>query len=154
MASYSDIAHRFANKLEGKNGCIKAVNVRYEGRNYYSYSTVFGQWLDMEKNVVAIFDGSTSTSSSKHKLWKGVFPEGVHIFPLNFGGGYYSWRNCNLVSSYNFKDEDYKEYHRMQMLDHYVERIYNRLAAINGGKMIRKTEAPTRIRWKPGTAES
>ena len=132
--NYSDIQHRFANKLEGKNGRISAGNVRYEGRNYFSYSTVFGQWLDIEKNVVAIFDGSTSPSSSKHKLWNGVFPDDVHVFPLDFGGGYYGWRNCNLVSSYSFKDEDFKEYHRMQMIDHYVGRIYDQLAAINGGK--------------------
>lgn len=132
--NYSDIQHRFANRLAGKNGCIKAGNVRYEGRNYFSYSTVFGQWVDVEKNVVVIFDGSTSNSSSKHKLYKGVFPDDVHVFPLDFGGGYYGWHNCNLVSSYNFKDEDFKEHHRMQMIDHYVERIYNQLAAINGGK--------------------
>ena len=133
--NYSDIQHRFANKQAGKNGCIKAGNVRYEGRNYYSYSTVFGQWLDIEKNVVAIFDGSTSISSSKHKLGKWCFPDDVHVFPLDFGSNsYYGWRNCNLVSSYNFNDEDFKEYHRMQMIDHYVERIYNQIAAINGGK--------------------
>ena len=134
MASYSNIQHRFANKQAGKNGRISASSCRYEGRNFYSYSTVFGQWLDIEKNVVAIFDGSTSQSSSKHKLWKGVFPDDVHVFPLDFGGGYYGWRNCNLVSSYNFKDEDFKEYHRMQMIDHYVGRIYDQLASINGGK--------------------
>ncbi len=135
MANRYDIAHRFANKLEGKNGCIKAGNVRYEGRNYFSYSTVFGQWLDISKNVVAIFDGSTSPSSSKHKLYKGLFPDDVHVFPLDFRGGYYGWRNCNLVGEYWSKgDECFKEYHRMQMLDHYVERIYNQLAAINGGK--------------------
>ena len=133
--NYSDIQHRFANKQAGKNGRISAGNVRYEGRNYYSYSTVFGQWLDMEKNVVAIFDGGTSPSSSKHKLGWRYFPDDVHVFPLDFGGSsYYGWRNCNLVSSYNFKDEDFKEYHRMQMIDHYIERIYNQLAAINGGK--------------------
>ena len=134
MASYSDIQHRFANKQAGKRGCISASSCRYEGRNFYSYSTVFGQWLDMEKNVVAIFDGSTSTSSSKHKLYKGLFPDDVHVFPLYFGGrGYYGWSNCNLVSEYNFSDEDFKDYHRMQMIDHYVERIYNQIAAINGG---------------------
>ena len=135
MANRHDIAHRFANKLEGKNGRISASSCRYEGRNFYSYSTVFGQWLDMEKNVVAIFDGSTSTSSSKHKLYKGLFPDDVHVFPLDFGGNsYYGWRNCNLVSSRDFSDEDFKEYHRMQMIEQYVERIYNQLAAINGGK--------------------
>ena len=135
MANRHDIAHRFANKLAGKNGRISAGNVRYEGRNYYSYSTVFGQWLDIEKNVVAIFDGSTSSSSSKHKLGKWCFPDDVHVFPLDFGyNSYYGWRNCNLVSSYNFKDEDFKEYHRMQMIDHYVGRIYDQIEAINGGK--------------------
>ena len=136
MANYSDIQHRFANKLEGKNGCIKAGNVRYEGRNYYSYSTVFGQWLDMEKNVVAIFDGSTSISSSKHKLGKGYFPDGTHVFPLDFGSSsYYGWRNCNLVGEYWHKgDECFKEYHRMQMIDHYVGRIYDQIAAIKDGK--------------------
>lgn len=133
--NYSDIQHRFANKLEGKNGRIAAGNVRYEGRNYFSYSTVFGQWLDIEKNVVAIFDGSTSSSSSKHKLGKWCFPDDVHVFPLDFGGRvYYGWRNCNLISEYNFNDSDFKFGHRMQMLDHYVERIYNQLAAIKGGK--------------------
>lgn len=132
--NYSDIQHRFANKQAGKFGSLKASNVSYVGRNYFSYSTVFGQWLDIEKNVVAIFDGSTSPSSSKHKLGKWCFPDNVHIFPLDFGDGYYCWRNCNLVSSYSFKDEDFKEYHRMQMIDHYVGRIYDQLAAINGGK--------------------
>lgn len=134
MASYSDIQHRFANKQAGKNGRISAGNVRYEGRNYFSYSTVFGQWVDISKNVVVIFDGRTSPSSSKHKLYKGLFPDDVHVFPLDLGDGYYGWRNCNLVSSYKFTDEDFKESHRMQMIDHYVERIYNQFAAINGGK--------------------
>ena len=129
-----DIAHRFANKLAGKNGCVKAGNVSYEGRNYYSYSTVFGQWLDMEKNVVAIFDGSTSISSSKHKLYKELFPDDVHVFPLDFKGeGWYGWSNCNLVGRYASKDEDFTFGHRMQMINHYIGRIYEQLEAINGG---------------------
>lgn len=134
MANRYDIAHRFANKLAGKNGCVKAGNVRYEGRSYYSYSTVFGQWLDIKKNVVAIFDGSTSISSSKHKLHKGLFPDDVHVFPLDFeGGGWYGWHNCNLIGSYASKDEDFTFKHRMKMIDHYVGRIYDQLEAINGG---------------------
>ena len=135
MANRHDIMHRFANKLEGKKGCICAGNVRYEGRNYFSYNTVFGQWLDLEKNVVAIFDGSTSTSSSKHQLGKWCFPDGTHVFPLDFGSNsYYGWRNCNLISEYNFNDEDFKEYHRMQMLYHYSGRMYDKFSRIKGGK--------------------
>ena len=133
MANGYDIAHRFANKLAGKNGCVKAGNVRYEGRNYYSYYTVFGQWLDIKKNVVAIFDGSTSKSSSKHKLCKELFPDDVHVFPLDFGEGYSGWNNCNLVGCYASKDEDFTFGHRMQMIDHYIGRIYDQLEAINGG---------------------
>jgi len=134
--NYSDIQHRFANKLEGKYGRISAGNVRYEGRNFYSYGTVFGQWLDISKNVVAIFDGSTSISSSKHKLGKGYFPDGTHVFPLDLGSNsYYGWRNCKLVSSYWYGgDECFKESHRMQMIDHYVERIYDQIASIKDGK--------------------
>ena len=128
-----DIKHRFANRLEGKNGSIKAGNVSYEGRCYYSYYTVFGQWLDVEKKVVAIFDGSTSVSSNKHKLYSGVFPGDVHVFPLDLGDGY-SWRHCNLIGKYANKDSDFKFEHRMVMINHYVGRIYDQLAAINGGK--------------------
>ena len=128
-----DIKHRFANRLEGKNGSIKAGNVSYEGRCYYSYYTVFGQWLDVEKKVVAIFDGSTSISSSKHKLYSGVFPGDVNVFPLDLGDGY-GWSHCNLIGKYANKDSDFKFEHRMVMINHYIGRIYDQLAAINGGK--------------------
>lgn len=129
MASYSDIQHRFANKQEGKNGCVRSGNVRYEGRNFYSYSTVFGQWLDTEKNVCVYFDGSTTPSSTKHKLYRGLFPDDVHVFPYNDGNdGWYSYAGCRLISS------EFKWEHRMQMIDHYVGRIYEQIAAINGGK--------------------
>ena len=129
--NYSDIQHRFANKLAGRNGCISAGNVRYEGRNYYSYNTVFGQWVDMGKNVVVIFDGSTSTSSSKHKLWKWCFPDDVHVFPYNDNrGGWYSYDGCDLMGwerEFTFK-------HRCILIDYYVTKIYNSLAAIKDGK--------------------
>lgn len=133
--NYSDIQHRFANKLEGKYGVIKASSCRYEGRNFYSYYTVFGQWLDIEKNVVAIFDGSTSVTSSKHMLHKGDFPKDVHVFPLDFGAGSYGWRNCNLVSYYGFSDEDFTVYHRMQMIDHYVDRLYTKFFIIRDSRV-------------------
>ena len=131
MANRHDIMHRFANKLEGKKGCICAGNVRYEGKNYYSYNTVFGQWADVEKNVCIVFEGSTTPSSSKHKLGKWYFPDGVHVFPYNDNhGGWYSYDGCDLMGwerEFTFK-------HRCILIDHYVTNIYNSLAAINGGK--------------------
>ena len=133
MANRYDIMHRFANKQEGKNGTLTAGNVRYEGRSYYSYSTVFGQWLDYEKNVVVIFDGSTSKSSYKHMLHKGTFPDDVHVFPLDIEDHYSGWNGCNLVGRYASKDEHFTFEHRMRMIDHYVGRIYNKLEAIKVG---------------------
>ena len=131
MANRHDIAHRFANKLEGKNGCISAGNVRYEGKNYYSYNTVFGQWADVEKNVCIVFEGSTSNSSSKHKLGKWCFPDDVHVFPYNDNrGGWYSYDGCDLMGwehEFTFK-------HRCILIDYYVTKIYNSLAAIKDGK--------------------
>lgn len=134
MANRYDIAHRFANKQAGKYGSLKAGNVRYEGRSYYSYSTVFGQWLDYEKNVVVIFDGSTSKSSYKHMLHKGTFPDDVHVFPLDIEDYYSGWNGCNLVGRYASKDESFTFEHRMRMIDHYVGRIYDQLEAIKDGK--------------------
>lgn len=128
--NYSDIQHRFANKQEGKNGCVRSGNVRYEGRNFYSYSTVFGQWLDTDKNVCVYFDGSTTPSSTKHRLGRWLFPDDVHAFPYRDGrDSYDSYEGCLLVSWGEFKFE-----HRMTLLEHYVERIFNQLAAINDGK--------------------
>ena len=129
--NYSDIQHRFANKLEGKNGCIKAGNVRYEDRNYYSYNTVFGQWADVEKNVCIVFEGSTSPSSSRHKLGKWCFSDDVHVFPYNDNhGGWYSYNGCDLMGwerEFTFK-------HRCILIDYYVTNIYNSLASIKDGK--------------------
>ena len=131
MASYSDIQHRFANKLEGKNGCISAGNVRYEGRNFYSYSTVFGQWVDVEKNVCVVFEGSTTPSSSKHKLWKAIFPDDVHVFPYNDNrGSWYSYDGCDLMGW----EREFTFNHRCILIDYYVTKIYNQIAAIKDGK--------------------
>lgn len=131
MANRHDIAHRFANKLEGKNGCITAGNVRYEGRNYYSYNTVFGQWADVEKNVCIVFEGSTSPSSNRHKLGKWCFSDDVHVFPYNDNhGGWYSYDGCDLMGwerEFTFK-------HRCILIDYYVAKIYKSLAAIKDGK--------------------
>ena len=131
MASYSDIQHRFANRLAGKYGCIRGGNTRYEGRNYYSYNTVFGQWVDIEKNVCVVFDGSTTPSSSKHKLWRGIFPDDVHVFPYNDNrGSWYSYDGCDLMGwehEFTFK-------HRCNLICYYVTKIYDKLAAIKDGK--------------------
>lgn len=133
MDAYT-VAHRWANKDFGKRGTLTASSCRCEGRNYFSYSTVFGQWVDMKKNVVVIFEGSTSNTSSKHKLGAGYFPAGTHVFPYNNDGSCSYWSGCNLISSYEFEDEDFQTRHRIKLLDYYVRKMYNRFENITKTK--------------------
>jgi hypothetical protein len=127
--NYSDIQHRFANKQEGKNGCIKAGNVRYEGRNYFSYSTVFGQWVD--EKVCVVFHGETSVTSHKHFLWGSYFPKDVVLLPYDDGGSYYySWHGCDLLGY----SEEFKLSHRWRLMDYWMSEIYAALETIKGGK--------------------
>lgn len=132
------VMHRWCNKDFGRNNTLTASrSCHSEGRNYFSYSTVFGQWVDIKKNVVVIFDGSTSSTSSKYRLWKGCFPKDVHVFPYDDGGGYYSWHGCGLVSGghyCNFKDEDFKQSHRLTLLDYYVKQMYERFRFLRDSK--------------------
>ena len=114
-----DIAHRFANQDFGKNGHLKAGNVSVDGRNYYSYSTVFGQWIDLEKKVVLIYVGSTSSSSSKHQLGKYVFPSDVHVFPYNdkYRKSYYGYAGCQLL--YWSEECEYRD--RLTLLNYFID---------------------------------
>ena len=127
MANRYEITHRFANKDWGKNGTLTAGNVSCGTRNYYSYSTVFGQWVDFEKNVCLIYQGSTSVSSSKHQLYKGLFPEDVHVFPYDDGGssGWHRWHGCNLISYGEF------DWHaRKTLLNYWIGEMYEQFLSI------------------------
>lgn len=140
--NYSVIQHRFANKLEGKYGCIKSGNVRYEGNNFYSYSTVFGQWVDT--NVCIIYEGGTSSSSSKHQLGESFFPSGVHLFPYDDGGsGYYcSWHGCDLMGW----GREFDINKRFQLMDYYISVLYGKFEAITRSKS-KGTEKVSFVYW-------
>lgn len=135
MASNGTIAHRFANQDFGRKNYLQGSSTHIDGRNYYSYNTVFGQWVDIEKNVCVYFDGSTSVTSSKHKLGKYCFPSDVHLFPFDDGGSSsYGWHGCNLVGRYKTKDSDFTFERRVELMDYWTNEIYNAFASINGGK--------------------
>lgn len=128
--NYSTIQHRFANKQAGKYGCIKSGNVRYEDENYFSYSTIFGQWVDVEKNVVVIFDGEATPSSHRHMLREWHFPDDVIVLPYNDGGSYYGYAGCSLLpwSGQFGLDERYV------LIQHYLQRIMDQFLAIKNEK--------------------
>ena len=133
--NHSDVAHRFCNQDFGKQGHLTSGNVSVSGRNYYSYSTVFGQWVDLKKKVCIVYWGGTSSSSSKHKLHSFEFPSDVHVFPYNdhFRANYGGWHGCKLVNWLG-DDSDFTLSYRLILIDYYVDCMYNRFHAIVNGK--------------------
>lgn len=66
MASTSDIAHKWANQLFGKNGGLCSQNAHCDTTSFYSYSTVIAQWLDTERKIMAVIDLNLTTTTGKH----------------------------------------------------------------------------------------
>lgn len=132
MASNGTIAHRFANKDYNFERGLKGSSTHIDGRNYYSYSTVFGQWVD--EKVCVVFHGETSVTSHKHFLWPSDFPKDVVVLPYDDGGSrsYYGggWHGCNLLGW----GDDFELYHRWRLMDYWMSEIYAALEAIKGGK--------------------
>lgn len=132
MNSY-EVKHRFANKDFGRNGELHAGNVHCDKLNYYSYSTVFAQWADKQKNVCLVFEGSTSVTSSKHMMSKGDFPEDVTVFPYNDGGGYSYWCGCNLIGGYgggSYGNQTWRAEDRYKLIKYYISSVYAQMSEI------------------------
>lgn len=129
MASNGTIAHRFANKDYNFERGLKGSSTHIDGRNYYSYSTVFGQWVD--EKVCVVYLGSTSVTSCKHQLGRYCFPKDVVVLPYDDGGSYYyGWHGCDLLGY----SEEFKLSHRWRLMDYWMSEIYAALEAIKGGK--------------------
>jgi hypothetical protein len=130
MASNGTVAHRFANRDYNFERGLKGSSTHIEGRNYYSYSTVFGQWVD--EKVCLVYHGETSVTSNQHKLWDCNFPKDVTLFPYDDGGsGYYgSWHGCDLLGRRG--EFDYE--HRVRLMDYWIGEIYDALHDMVDGK--------------------
>ena len=129
MASNSTIAHRFANKDYNFEKGLQGSNTHISGKNYYSYNTVFGQWVD--DKVCVVFHGDTSITSHKHFLWGSDFPKDVILLPYDDGGSYYyGWHGCDLLGY----SEEFKLSHRWELMDYWMSEIYAALETIKGGK--------------------
>lgn len=134
MASNGTIAHRFANKDYNFDKGLKGSSVSISGKNYYSYSTVFGQWVD--EKVCLVYHGDTSVTSHKHMLYSGDFPKDVTLLPYDDrwkanGRNYYNYNHgCDLLGW----DEEFNFDNRAELIDYYVHEIYESLHAIVDGK--------------------
>mgnify|MGYP007101825557 CR=1 FL=1 len=127
----SDIAHRFCNQDFGKDGHLRCGSVSVEGCKYYSYNTVFAQWVDLKKKVCLVYEGGTSKSSNRHKIDSSYFPSDVHVFPYDdryFSGGY-GYHGCGM-----WLYGDFEWMHKRQLLDYWIYRQFCGFLAIVGGK--------------------
>lgn len=136
MASNGTVAHRFANKDYNFERGLKGSSTHISGNNYYSYSTVFGQWVD--EKLCIVYWGDTSVTSQSHKLYQWSFPKDVVLLPYDdkwdnngngFGYSYGYYHGCNLIGYKKFTYE-----HRVELIDYYVHEIYSALLDICGGK--------------------
>lgn len=117
MASFRDIAHRWANKDFGKYGSLVGGRCCCDERNFYSYNTVIAQWLDKDKNVMAIIDRGLSVSSGNHMraVVSAVRPDTIVFRFALKGHGLY--KNVDLINY----DKDFLLRHRLQMVDCWLD---------------------------------
>lgn len=119
MADKYEIAHRFANRQFGKYGTLKCGNVSCDERDYFSYSTVFGQWVDADKKICLAYFGPTTSSSSRHQLG-GCFPDDVTVFPYSDGGGMYGYAGCSLLG---WRQDKWEATGRYMVIKYYMKEI-------------------------------
>lgn len=141
----AEVAHRFANMDWGKRGTLRAGSVSCSDPNYYSYSTVFAQWIDKKKKVVVLYHGHTSMTSNKHKLYSSYFADDVHTFDYDdkWNSRYsYGYHGCNLGSVEN---KDYGLDRKFELLNYFVHLMYLAFEVIPDGK----TKGLEKVNFEP-----
>lgn len=142
MATYSDIAHMWANKNFGKNGYLQSGNVSCDEINFRSYNTVIGQWLDKDKNVVVIIDENLSQSTARHiSTLASAIPKNVTIFRIHKP----SWGMYNDVYFIDSRTPFNKEI-RMQMVEIYIDNMYHQYLEFKNSSSL-KTEEIDYYSW-------
>ncbi len=134
MASHSDIAHRWANKDFGRNGSLNGRNCYCNERSFYSYNTVVGQWLDKDKDIMAIIDVNLSKTTSKHvgHLIHAV-PKGVKVFYFHLPGSCYDWyENVELLG----RRDKFDAAKRMQLVKLWIDNLYESFTTIKESRSL------------------
>lgn len=137
MASYSDIAHRWANQDFGRNGSLVAGNCSCDEYSFKSYNTVIGQWLDKDKNVMVIIDENLSPSTSKHiSALCGAVPGRVHVFRCHLSATYWEWDNVHFIDRHTPFDKKV----RMQMVEVFINNLYQDFLQITTSRSLKDGE--------------
>lgn len=134
MASYSDIAHRWANQDFGQKGSLVAGNCSCNEYNFKSYNTVIGQWLDKEKNVMALIDVGLSNSTSKHvSALSSAIPGRVHVFRLHKPSCWGQWQNVDFIDRHTPFDKKV----RMSMVNIFIDNLYEAYSTIKTSRALK-----------------
>ena len=121
MASYLDIAHRWANQDFGRNGSLRAGNCSCDEYSFKPYNTIIGQWLDKDKDVMVIIDENLSQSTSKHiSALCGAVPGRVHVFRCHLPATHLKWDNVHFIDRYTPFDKKV----RMRMVNMFINNLY------------------------------
>lgn len=127
MATYSDIAHMWANKNFGKKGELRSGNCSCDPISFYSYRTVIGQWLDKDKDVMVIIGENLSRSTGKHvSALRNAVPAHTHLFTITCPSSYWEWRNAHLIDRY----QPFDSHIRMYMVNTWINELYAQYAKI------------------------
>lgn len=151
MASTSEIAHRWANMDFGKHGTLTGSSTHCDTISFYSYGTVIAQWLDKEKKLMVVSDGSSSVTTERHiaDVLRAV-PGDVTLL-LYHTRDWTGWDGTRVLSEY---DPKFTAKERRIMIQNMVREMrdkYRTWANTNGcGKYSFKFEGASTVQqyWK------
>lgn len=152
MASTSEIAHRWANMDFGRNGTLTGSSTHCDSLSFYSYGTVIAQWLDKEKKLMVVSDGSSSMTTERHisDVLRAV-PEYVKLLLYHTTDYWTGWDSAHVLSEY---DPKFTAKERRIMIQNMVREMrdkYRTWANTNGcGKYSFKFEGASTVQqyWK------
>lgn len=152
MASTSEIAHRWANMDFGKHGTLTGSSTHCDTVSFYSYGTVIAQWLDKEKKLMVVSDGSSSVTTERHiaDVLRAI-PGDVKLLLYHAKDYWTGWNGAHVLSEY---DPKFTAKYRRIMIQTMVREMrdkYRTWANTNGcGKYSFKFEGASTVQlyWK------
>jgi len=136
----SDISHNWAHQLKSSQG--GSSNFSFQGKKIYSYSTVIGQIVEVNKQTIYLLNtGSASNTTSKHQsLVFGAIPNDAIKFSISLGDFRWNWRG------YGGWNGDFDEKEQISLVKKYIVALYKYIELFEDSKTI-STEQNFSLKW-------
>ena len=136
----SDISHNWAHQLKSSQG--GSSNFSFQGKKIYSYSTVIGQIVEVNKQTIYLLNtGSASNTTSKHQsLAFGAIPNDAIKFSISLGDFRWNWRG------YGGWNGDFDEKEQISLVKKYIVALYKYIELFEDSKTI-STEQNFSLKW-------